>query len=98
MNIKNFIAIVLVLVFVVSVASITLFILTGVMEKDVGLDLLKNVTASTSGFVGIIVGHYFSSTSGDGNGQKAEGIAPEVPPGLRPSEWCKSPGSRRCLS
>lgn len=76
MNIKNFIAIVLVLVFVISVASITVFILTGIMDKDVGLDLLKNVTASTSGFVGIIVGHYFSSTGGDSNGQKTEAGTP----------------------
>lgn len=71
MNIKNFIAIVLVLVFVISVALIAIFILIGVIDKDVGLDLLKNVTASTSGFVGIIVGHYFSSAGGDGSGQRA---------------------------
>jgi hypothetical protein len=79
MSIKNLIAILLVLIFVISVIFISGFVLMGFIDKDTGLDLLKNVMASTSGFVGIIVGHYFSG-AGDGRleGRKILGVNSEA--------------------
>lgn len=60
-GIKKIIALVLVLQWVVSTSAILTLLILGAIDKNDGIDLLKNYSSITSGFVGIVIGYLFSS-------------------------------------
>lgn len=60
-NTKKIISIAIVFQWVIATSTILMLIIGKVIEVDKGLDLLKSYSAITSGFVGIVIGHLFSS-------------------------------------
>lgn len=60
---RRIIAIMIVSCWLFSILSILSFMILDVIDLEAGIAMLKTFSSISSGFVGIVIGHYFSGSN-----------------------------------